>query len=103
MDPHRTIYRKIVLKSSDSLLRHVQNRSVEVLRASRQATISKVILEPDLEAILACVRRQGYYCTTKFRTTKFSSVQLYDTCTSSLGIVWYSEVPPGYLILVPRY
>ena len=55
MDPPRTIYSKIVLKSSDSLLRHVQNRSGEVPRASRQATISKVILEPDFEVILACV------------------------------------------------
>ena len=30
-------------------------------------------------------------------------MQLYDTCTCSLGIVWYSEVPPGYLILVLNF
>ena len=103
MDPPRTIYRKIVLKSSDSLLRHVQNRSVEVLRASRQATISKVILEPDLEVILACVYvGKGITVQLNFElldSTKFSSVQLYD----SLGMVWYSEVPPAYLILVLNF
>ena len=38
-----------------------------------------------------------FYCTT--RTTKFSSIQLYN----SLAMVWYSEVPPGYLILVLNF
>ena len=106
MDPPRTIYRKIVLKSSDSLLRHVQNRSVEVLRASRQATISKVILEPDLEVILACVVYVGKGITVQLNL-ELLNLALY-SCTihvhvCSLGMVWYSEVPPGYLILVPRY
>ena len=93
MDPTRTIYRKIVLKSSDSLLRHVQNRSVEVLRASRQATISKVILEPDFEVILACVY-VGKGITVQL------NLELLNLALYSCTIVWVWSGTQKYLPVI---
>ena len=97
MDPPRTIYYKIVLKSSDSLLRHVQNRSGGVPRASRQATISKVILEPDLEVILACVY-VGKGITVQLNL-ELLNLALY-SCTIHVHVVWVWSGTQKYLPVI---
>ena len=98
MDPPRTIYRKIVLKSSDSLLRHVQNRSVEVLRASRQANIWKVILEPDLEVILACVVYVGKGITVQLNLELLNLALC--SCTIHVHLVWVLSGTQKYLPVI---
>ena len=59
---------------------------VEVLRASRQATISKVILEPDLEVILACVVYVGKGITLQLNLELLNLALC--SCTIHVHVVW---------------